>query len=194
MALTNLHRAGWLKKIIYAIWRKDNLNKYEKIATHLKGKRVVDIGSGFGLMVDFLNKKGYDTIGLDIREAQLPGNRPPQLYDGKHMPFKGKSFDTSLILTVLHHTSNHESILLEASRISKRIIIIEDIYRNLLQKWLTFFVDSVVNWEFASHPHSNRSDRQWKALFQEIGLNCVAHSNYRYMIFFRQAVYVIAVE
>jgi ubiquinone/menaquinone biosynthesis C-methylase UbiE len=35
----------------------------------------------------------------------------PVLYDGKKMPFKDNVFDAALLITVLHHTPDPESIV-----------------------------------------------------------------------------------
>ena len=114
------------------------------------------------------------------------------VYDGERLPFADKSFDACTIITVLHHTPDPDAILREAMRVTrKRIVIMEDIFRNPLQKQLTFFTDSLVNLEFEGHPHTNRSDAEWKETFERMGLKLVFREDFRTLVFFRQVVYVV---
>jgi len=76
----------------------------------------------------------------------------------------------SLILTVLHHTNNPTVIIKEAARVSKRIIIIEDIITTVYQKYLTYSMDCLLNFEFFNHPHTNKTKEGWERLFQTLGL------------------------
>jgi len=96
-----------------------------------------------------------------------------------------------LLLTVLHHTPNPKEILKEASRVSKRVIIIEDIYSNLVQKYLTFFTDSLVNFEFRGHPHSNKSVSEWNKLFNELNLKIIHEEINQVYGLFNQALFVV---
>jgi len=47
-------------------------------------------------------------------------------------------------------------------------VIIEDIYGGLVGKYATFFFDNLFNLEFFGHPHSNKSDEEWKKCFKKI--------------------------
>ena len=77
---------------------------------------------------------------------------------------------------------------------ASRIIIMEDIYSNSLQKYLTFFVDSLVNLEFSDHPHSNKTDEEWRELFRKNGLKLVDAKYHRFLLFFRQVTYYLEKE
>ena len=43
----------------------------------------------------------------------------------------------------------------------------EEVYENQLRKYATFIWDSLTNLEFAGHPHSNKTDNEWRDLFSE---------------------------
>jgi hypothetical protein len=77
------------------------------------------------------------------------------------------------LITVLHHTKDPVGLLKEASRVSKSVVIMEDIYDNNFQKYLTYFFDSLVNFEFIGHPHSNKSDQEWKKEFRDLNLKLI---------------------
>lgn len=167
--------------------------KYERIARHLSpDQSILDIGTGNGGLVKGLRDHHFQVETVDVKNISFFPEVQPVVYDGKRLPFEDKSFDSCTIVTVLHHTPSPEAILDEAMRVTrKRIVIMEDIYRNPLQKHLTYFTDSLVNLEFADHPHTNKSDAEWRALFAEKGLEVVFREDFRTLLFFRQVVYVV---
>jgi SAM-dependent methyltransferase len=169
--------------------------KLERIARHLgSGDRILDIGTGNGGLCLALRNKGLDIMPLDVVNLSFFPDVVPVIYDGTRIPFADKSYDTSLLVTMLHHTPNPEAVIREAIRVTRgKLVIMEDIYRNNLQRRLTFFADSLVNLEFEGHPHTNLNDGQWKALFDRLDLKLVYGEEFRTLIFFRQVVYVLEI-
>ena len=156
-----------------------------------KGARILDIGSGGGLAVAVIRELGMEVVPLDIMDGAYDATVTPVVYDGKQIPFNDKSFDAALLLTVLHHIDDPDPVLLEAARVAKRVMIIEDIYSNALQRYLTYAADSLVNACYAPCPHTNLSDAGWKTLFQKMETT-LEFSHYRTLAgIFRQAYYVI---
>ncbi|HSX35014.1 MAG TPA: class I SAM-dependent methyltransferase [Candidatus Saccharimonadales bacterium] len=147
----------------------DTLGHYQKLISHKE--RILDVGAGTCNVALLMQDNGYDVTPLDVADLSFTPRMKPVLYDGAHMPFKKKEFDTALILTVLHHVpaAQHETVLRETARVAKRIIIIEDVHNSTLHKYLTMFMDSLFNLEFIGHPHSNKSDAQWRDVFQRLG-------------------------
>jgi ubiquinone/menaquinone biosynthesis C-methylase UbiE len=142
-----------------------------KIGSYITKKdRILDIGSGGGHVAHELKALGYHITTLDIKNKSYFDDVRPVTYDGRTIPFPDDHFDVSLLLTVLHHTEDPISILAEAKRVSKKIIIIEDLHKNVTQKYLTFIMDSVLNREFFGHPHSNKTKAEWESSFKEMGL------------------------
>ena len=140
---------------------------------------TVDIGAGGCNITEVMREKGYKIKPIDIRNSSFVKGLEPLVYDGEKIPFKDNEFTASLIVTVLHHAPNNRKIIEEAMRVSqKKIVIIEDIYTGSIHKKLTFFMDSLVNIEFQGHPHTNRSDKEWKELFKELGLK-IKDAKYR---------------
>ena len=107
------------------------------------------------------------------------------------MPFDTQTYDTALLSTMLHHTPDPDHILREASRISRRLIIIEDVYDGPFMEWLTKRFDSLMNLEFRGHPHSNRRDAAWRESFTALGLTLISAHIYPVAWIFQQAVYVV---
>ena len=144
---------------------------FTPIHPHLReDDKIVDVGTGVCAITQYLKNRGYDVTPLDVEDLSFSPQIQPLIYDGITMPFMDNAFDVALIITTLHHTPEPEVILNEAKRVSGRIIIIEDIYDNKLQEYTTKFFDSLFNLEFKNHPHTNRSDAEWKDTFKRAGL------------------------
>lgn len=170
--------------------------KQARIARHLAtGERILDIGAGHGGLCQALRADGFSITPVDVQNLSLFPDVVPIIYNGRELPFHNGSFDTSLLITMLHHTPDPAHILSEAKRVTNhRLVIMEDIYSNWLQRELTFFTDSLVNLEFAHHPHSNKTDAEWLALFQQMRLKLVYREDFRTLLFFRQVIYVVELE
>jgi ubiquinone/menaquinone biosynthesis C-methylase UbiE len=156
-----------------------------------KGDKILDIGSGTCHVCKRLLETGFDVSALDVRDVSFFDDIRPVVYDGQIIPFDDDTFDVALILTVLHHTHDPELIIAEAKRVSKKIIIIEDVYSNMFNKYLTFFFDSVGNFELFHHPHSNKTDEQWRSIFDSLQLKLVASAQSFSMPVFQHATYVL---
>lgn len=158
-----------------------------------EGDRVLDFGCGLGGISEKLISDGYDVVSLDVKNVSLT-DVEPVIYDGKKIPFEDNSFDVALVLTVLHHTVDPEKILEEVGRVAKRIVVIEDVYDSLVGKYITFFFDSLFNLEFSGHPHSNKSDEEWKKCFKRLGFSLVREDKKRSMVFFEHGIYILERE
>lgn len=167
--------------------------KLDRIAAFLKsGDRVLDIGTGNGGLCRELRGRGFEVQPVDVKNISFFDDVQPLIYDGRKLPFEEGAFPVTMLITVLHHIPDPEAVLREAIRVSGgKIIVMEDIYKNPVQKYLTYFTDSLVNLEFAGHPHTNKDDEGWRQVFQESGLKLVARKEFRTLLFFRQVIYVL---
>lgn len=192
MLIRTLQRNKLLRKIIYRSGDARARDLIRRIQPFLdKEDLILDIGSGTCNICEVLSKKGFKITPLDVQDLSFVDNMKPVIYDGNRIPFNDDVFDKSLLLTVLHHTHEPERILREAKRVSKRIIIIEDIYKNWLHRYVSYFFDSLLNLEFVGHPHNNKNDRQWKETFEHLGLELVdAKYNHSYLVFAHATYYL----
>ena len=173
-----------------AMWRV--VEKLNELTPYLNpSASVLDVGSGNGVLCHEMRKRGYKVTGLDVNNLSFIDDIKPIVYDGTDMPFKDACFDWALLVTVLHHTENPGRVLMEAKRVAKRIIVIEEIYSNTFKKFLTFFIDSVFNFEFFCHPHSNKTDIGWRRVFDNLGLE-LTHVQYsKSMLILERVTYVL---
>lgn len=132
--------------------------------------RVLDIGGGWGFYVEPLRQaRNCDVTILDVVN---PGFRkaPVVLYEGEKMPFPDRSFDISLLVTMLHHVPYPEKVLLEAKRVTRQaVIVVEDLYRTVAGRWWTVLRDQVYNLEFFGHPCQFRKKDEWSRCFRDLG-------------------------
>ncbi|MCR4261082.1 MAG: class I SAM-dependent methyltransferase [Candidatus Colwellbacteria bacterium] len=155
------------------------------ITPYLKiGDRIIDIGSGDCTVAKNLRKKGYKITPLDVKDKSVHQNIRPTIYDGQSMPFPDNSFDVALLITVLHHTKKPVEVLRETLRVAPRIIVMEDLYESIFQKYLTFIMDSLLNLEFFGHPHTNMTERQWEGVFKKLGLKIIDRNIHNFWRFF----------
>ena len=95
--------------------------QYEKYARMLKGVklkgRILDLGSGTGLLSDFLNK---EIIGVDfsINMLKKSKNKNRILGDAENLPFKNNTFDFVLSFTLLQNLPSFK-LFKEIKRILK---------------------------------------------------------------------------
>jgi len=168
---------------------RDTINHFARYLH--PSESILDIGAGIGDITALLQGRGHPVTALDVQDFSLVPSVKPVIYDGQTMPFTDKQFDTALILTVLHHTPRPEQVLDEAIRVAQRVIITEDIFYTTLHKYATFFMDSLLNLEFFGHPHSNKTDAQWRALFKKKGLKLVGEKSMGSFGVLRHRMYVL---
>ncbi len=97
--------------------------------------RILDVGTGTGLYAERLTKNSY-LVGLDISQdmAMVSRKKGIEMVVGNatHLPFRQDSFDTCIMVDVLHHLENPEVALQECSRVSShQLVIVEPNYINL---------------------------------------------------------------
>lgn len=136
--------------------------------------RILDIGGGWGFYAAPLEKRGHSCTVLDVVK---PGYQkaPVVIYDPQEsFPFKDGSFDTSLLVTVLHHVPDPAAILREARRVTRKtLIVVEDLYHHELGRWWTIWRDQLYNFEFFGHPCQFRKKEDWLQLFRQEGFSLV---------------------
>ncbi len=192
MIPTRIRKNRVLGKAIYFGDRIRSKQLVTFIEPHLgKGDRILDIGSGACCLCEILLKRGWNVTPIDVKDMSLVKNIHPILYDGKRIPAKANDFDVALLITVLHHTKYPEKIIEEAKRVAKRIVIIEDVYTGEAHRKLTNFLDSLFNFEFADHPHTNKTDAEWKKTFGNIGLKLVSAAYMNGPLGIRHAAYAL---
>jgi SAM-dependent methyltransferase len=173
-----------------ALWRVQE--KLAEIGSYLDlADRVLDVGAGNCILCQELGRRGYDVVPVDLKNLSFVDEIVPIAYDGTTLPFGDDSFDVALLITVLHHAPDPDAALAEVRRVSRRIIVIEEIYENSFEKYLTYAIDSLFNLQFFSHPRSNRTDAGWREAFQGLRLDVSAAVYSRSLVLLRRVTYVL---
>jgi SAM-dependent methyltransferase len=95
----------------------------------MAGRRLLEIGLGYGTVAEYFARAGADYHGLDIapgpvemarhRLANMPGARPEQVQQGSalDLPFPDASFDRVVSIGCLHHTGDLGRAVAEVRRV-----------------------------------------------------------------------------
>ena len=113
-------------------WSEDNqiiCFRHEEALNMIDKGTVLDLGSGDGLFLSLLKKKGIIGKGLDVSEEGVTKTRArgleASLFDfNDKIPFEDNTFDTVVMLDLLEHLYSPEKLLKESSRVSKKTLIV----------------------------------------------------------------------
>ncbi len=140
-----------------------------QITTFLDGDSLLDIGCGNGLIANLLRDRFKTIQLLDVVEYVPKAlNLPFKLYEeGQRLPITN-SFDTVLLLTVLHHSNDPVELLkLAWGATKRRLIIIESVVGVHKE-------ESAAKYELVNLPDS---DQVAYAAFVDWFYNRVLHDN-----------------
>jgi len=88
-----------------------------------RGKRVLEVGCGTGIILSEVSKVAKQAIGIDISDGMIKFAKakglPVQKGDALNMPFKDKTFDLTYSLKVLPHIPNLGKALAEIRRVTR---------------------------------------------------------------------------
>ena len=141
------------------------------------GASVLNIGCGDGTIASLIT---YQNPTVSIRGIEF-APRPACLiecapFDGATIPHPSASFDVCMFVDVLHHAPDAQGIarlLAEASRVSRRLILIKD---HLSESRFDFKTLQFMDW-VGNRPHgvvlpyNYQSRAQWNQYFSLSGLN-----------------------
>jgi hypothetical protein len=180
------------KYLVYRLLRSRARGLAKSVSPYLrKEDLILDIGSDSCTVPEILIEQNLKVIPLDIQNYSIVNTISPTLYDGSRMPFKDNQFDTALILFVLHHSYHPAELLVEAKRVSRKILIFEDIITSSVHGHLTAALDSIMNLEFYNQPHSNKRDQEWRALFDDLGFRLLNQEYKNFGAVIKQALYFL---
>lgn len=145
------------------------------LSVHIpRNATVLDYGSGDGLLASLIMKRRPDIsiVGIDVlrRPTSLI---PVEIFDGKTIPHADKSFSAVIIVDVLHHTDDPQSVLREITRVTQGSVIIKDhLADSMLSRPILRCMDWVGNAPYGVRlPYNYLSTEQWNAIFDAAGLS-----------------------
>ena len=120
-----------IKKFQDSQWvmlKKLNFSK-RIILKMVKGKNILDIGCGDGLLLEHIRKEGIIVKGIDISAKAISlcrkrGLDCDQVDIADSLPFGNNSYDEVLLIDVLEHLFQPREILIEAHRVCRKNVYI----------------------------------------------------------------------
>jgi SAM-dependent methyltransferase len=151
----------------------------KEVEDFLIGERILDLGCGSGIFGKKIKEKfEKEVVGIDIVDKRV-AEIPFKIYDGKQIPFPKDYFDLVIISFVLHHTQDPVSLLKEAKRVGKRIIVFEDLAEGILGKGYCFLHHFFWNLFFGKSPKFNfHTSKEWEEIFKNLGLKLISEKDF----------------
>lgn len=121
-----------------------------------RGKRVLDVGCGGGLLTEEFARLGCHVVGVDPSTPSIAAARAHArgsgldiqygVAAGEQLPFAGASFDAVVCCDVLEHVTDVDRVLAEAARVltAGGVYFYETINRTLLSRLL--FITLAQDW------------------------------------------------
>ena len=161
-------------KVVYS----RRMNRLTELLIPLLGEshNVLDVGCGDGKIDSLItSQQKVEIMGIDVLVRPQTYIEVRE-YDGKHIPFEDKSFDTVMAIDVLHHTDNPTEVLKEMARVSGKFVILKDHVRTGLISYIKLrAMDYVGNAHYKVRlPYNYQTEKQWKDMFDECQLDVVA--------------------
>lgn len=125
----------------------ENKRRFLKVMEHIKGKYVLDVGCGEGVLVNLLTGKGLDAFGIDFSPIAIARARQGRYTPGgviktignfaianikNSFGFGKNTFTTICMCEIIEHFKNTDFLFNEAKRVLKpegRIVITTPAYK-----------------------------------------------------------------
>jgi SAM-dependent methyltransferase len=153
---------------------------FERVGDYIVGERVLDLGAGNGLLaLEIKSQLGKEVVLVDVLDYNCT-DLPLILYDPEgRMPLADEEVDTTILYTVLHHASNPEHLLEEATRVTKKRLIIMEGYVEEDDVWMTnsffdWFYNRVIGDEDVNVPLNFLKVREWEDMLRSYGFDMTA--------------------
>jgi len=150
-----------------------------------KGCRILDLGSGSGIVAKTLaNSFESLLVGVDIEDRRIV-NIPFKIIDGKNLPFRDNEFDICFISYVLHHADDPEGLLKEAARVTKdKILVYEDLAEGKLSNFICKIHSRSFNYFFQKNDEKGKflDAKNWKEIFGESGLKLISEKRASFIL------------
>jgi SAM-dependent methyltransferase len=155
--------------------------RIEVLAGHLKplippNSTVLDVGCGDGRLLYRIKQERMDLSfrGIDVL-VRAENLIPVQHFDGETIPAEAASVDVVMFIDVLHHSNDPISLLREATRVTRRSVIIKDhMINGVLAEPTLKFMDRIGNARYGvALPGNYWHQSQWIEVFEKLALTPV---------------------
>ena len=116
-----------MRRLVDLFMRRYAEGQAADVAPFIEGPRLLDLGAGEGYVAAALARRGQHAVCADVgpfRRVPIPY----VVYDGRRLPFRDATFDTTFVLLTLHHCAAPAATLDEAIRVTRgRLIVTESV-------------------------------------------------------------------
>lgn len=139
----------------------------ESFASAIKpNSTVIDIGAGKGLLAEEMTRQLDARVTMVDVAKYNQSNLPLTVCDSRQLAFAENSYDYAVLSFVLHHCPQPETILCEALRVAREVIVIENDVRGTMRGWLTQAIDSLPTIQYGTPPcYFTKSRDAWLEWF-----------------------------
>ena len=116
------------------------INLFDKFFPDVKNKKVLDVGCGHDILMDYFKKRGAKITGVDICPSVIQKLKDEGFdaieADCCNLPIKNNSFDITFSIGVVEHFKNSEEAIKEHIRVTKQGGKVVIIVPNLISPFL----------------------------------------------------------
>jgi ubiquinone/menaquinone biosynthesis C-methylase UbiE len=141
-----------------------------------QGARVLDIGCGDGHLGHLIAELRPDITLEGVEILVRPDCQIPVVpFDGSSLPFDDGAFDVTMLIDVLHHTTQPRGLLKEARRVrSNKVLLKDHTLTGLFAHQTLRFMDKVGNQRHGvTLPYNYMTKAEWEEVFQSLRLRVV---------------------
>jgi SAM-dependent methyltransferase len=152
---------------------------YELVQDYVLGEKVLDLGAGNGLLA--LNIKSQlekEVVLVDIVDYNYTDLPLIRYNPEDKVPLADGEVDTTILYTVLHHASDPTHLLEEATRVTKKRLVIVEGYVEEDDMWVTncffdWFYNRVIGDEDINVPLNFLRVKGWNSLLKLHGFDMI---------------------
>ena len=152
---------------------------FELVEDYIVGEKILDLGAGDGLLALEIKKQlKKEVVLVDIVDYNYT-DLPLILYNPEEqIPLADGEVDTTILYTVLHHASDPEHLLKEATRITKKRLVIIEAYIeeddiSMTNSFFDWFYNRVIGDEDINVPLNFLKLEGWKKILKLYGFNVI---------------------
>ena len=153
--------------------------RLEGVRNYILGEKVLDLGAGNGLLAQEIKKQlNKEVVLVDIVDYNYT-DLPLLLYKPEgRVPLANEEVDTTILYTVLHHASDPEHLLKEATRVTKKRLVIKEAYiekddLRITNSFFDWFYNRVIGDEDINVPLNFLKVEEWEKLLKSYGFDVI---------------------